>query len=226
MIGARAPAPRRRRATEWVGLGEASRLLGVHPDTVRRWANAGKIDVFATQGGHRRFRRATIEALVPSPPRSARARSISGMGATVDRLAEDLRRRVRSTLPKSGRWSRHLEDADRAAFREHGRRASGLLLRFLDTTRKADRDQILPRISDVGRAYGRAADAAGMSLGEATAAFLFFRAQFMSGLAGVAERRGLSAGRAATLFEDADRALDRMLLALIAAHQAAGRRAE
>lgn len=148
------------------------------------------------------------------------------MGARVDRLAEDLRRRVRATLPTSGRWSRHLEDADRAAFREHGRRAGALLLRYLDTTRKSDRDQILPRIAEVGRAYGRAAIAAGLSLGEATAAFLFFRAQFMSGLAGVAERRNLSAGRAATLFEDADRALDRMLLALIGAHQASAGRAE
>lgn len=31
-------------ATEWVTLGEASRLLGIAPATLRRWSDAGRVD--------------------------------------------------------------------------------------------------------------------------------------------------------------------------------------
>ena len=34
-------------------IGEAARLLGVSPDTVRRWADAGRLTTCRTTGGHR-----------------------------------------------------------------------------------------------------------------------------------------------------------------------------
>jgi len=34
-------------------IGEAARLLGVSPDTVRRWADAGRLTTSRTTGGHR-----------------------------------------------------------------------------------------------------------------------------------------------------------------------------
>lgn len=82
-------------AKGWLALGEASRLLGVDPDTLRRWADAGKVEVFTTPGGHRRFPRAAIEAMLPRP--RAR-RTLTGLGEPPDRVASELRRRVRSDL--------------------------------------------------------------------------------------------------------------------------------
>lgn len=43
--------------------GEAARILGVSPKTVSRWADRGWLSHIVTVGGHRRFRRAEIEAL-------------------------------------------------------------------------------------------------------------------------------------------------------------------
>ncbi|MBO0706040.1 MAG: helix-turn-helix domain-containing protein, partial [Candidatus Dormibacteraeota bacterium] len=63
--------PDTQRAEEWLGLGEAARLLGVTPNTLRRWTDRGHVSSFTTPGGHRRFARATIEALLP-PSRSRR----------------------------------------------------------------------------------------------------------------------------------------------------------
>lgn len=34
-------------------MGEAARLLGVSPDTVRRWADQGRLETTRTDGGHR-----------------------------------------------------------------------------------------------------------------------------------------------------------------------------
>jgi excisionase family DNA binding protein len=44
-------------------LSEAAALLGIHPDTLRRWADEGKVPTVRTPGGERRFYRADIEAV-------------------------------------------------------------------------------------------------------------------------------------------------------------------
>ena len=58
--------------TRWLTLGEAAQLLRVDVTTLRGWANTGKIRVFRTPGGHRRFDAADLELLLrASPPRPA-----------------------------------------------------------------------------------------------------------------------------------------------------------
>ena len=34
-------------------IGEAAQLLGVSSDTVRRWADSGRLSIERTEGGHR-----------------------------------------------------------------------------------------------------------------------------------------------------------------------------
>jgi molybdopterin-binding protein len=36
-------------------MGQAAELLGVSPDTVRRWTDAGRLPIVRTRGGHRRI---------------------------------------------------------------------------------------------------------------------------------------------------------------------------
>ena len=43
--------------------GEVARMLGVSLKTVSRWADKGLIPCFVTLGGHRRFHKATVEAI-------------------------------------------------------------------------------------------------------------------------------------------------------------------
>lgn len=44
-------------------VGEAAERLGVHPKTLRRWTNAGRIPFIRLPSGHRRFRADLIERL-------------------------------------------------------------------------------------------------------------------------------------------------------------------
>jgi molybdopterin-binding protein len=41
-------------------MGQAAELLGVSPDTVRRWADAGRLATLRTRGGHRRINGAAL----------------------------------------------------------------------------------------------------------------------------------------------------------------------
>jgi excisionase family DNA binding protein len=62
---------------EWLTLGEAARFLGVAQSTIRKWSDHGRLAAFYTPGGHRRFRRAELEAFVErSAPIGQRARRL------------------------------------------------------------------------------------------------------------------------------------------------------
>lgn len=203
----------------WLALGEASRILGVDPDTLRRWADAGKIEVLRTPGGHRRFLRTSIEAMLPRP--RARRTLLTALGEPPDRVAAELRRRVRSELAAMDEqdWHARLDERSLSWFREQGRRMAALLLGSLDTARRASREQMLRQAEALGREYGIESGRRGLSIGEATQAFLFFRARFMSEIATVARRRNLGASGATALFEEADRALDGVIVALVEGHR-------
>ena len=203
---------------DWLTLGEASRVLGVDPDTLRRWADNGKVDVFTTPGGHRRFLRASIDAMLPGSRHTTRP-SLSAMGEPPDRIAAEFRKRVRTELSDQD-WRSRFDEGSLRWFRERGVRMSDLLIGSLDTKARAGREKLLGQAELLGREYGVEAKRAGLSLGEATQAFLFFRARFMAEIAQVARRRSLETAQAAVLFGEADSTLDRVILALIAGHQA------
>jgi excisionase family DNA binding protein len=49
---------------DWLTLGQAARFLGVAQSTIRKWSDQGRIPVFYTPGGHRRFRRVHLDSFV------------------------------------------------------------------------------------------------------------------------------------------------------------------
>jgi excisionase family DNA binding protein len=206
---------------EMLTLGAASKILGVDPDTLRRWADAGKIEVFTTPGGHRRFPRAAVEAMLPRP--RARRALLTALGEPPDRVAAELRRRVRSDAAalSEQEWHARLDERSLQWFRERGRRMGDLLLGYLDTQRRGGREQFVAQAEALGKEYGVEAAKRGLSIGEATQAFLFFRARFMAEIATVARRRSLDAAQTTSLFEEADRALDGVIVALVVGHRAA-----
>jgi len=46
---------------------EAAEIVGVHRDTITRWADEGRLPCWKTPGGQRRFRRSDVEALLSEP---------------------------------------------------------------------------------------------------------------------------------------------------------------
>src|SRR5438045_8852865 len=50
--------------TEWMTLGQAAKYLGVAQSTIRKWSDVGRVPAFYTPGGHRRYRRADLDAFL------------------------------------------------------------------------------------------------------------------------------------------------------------------
>jgi excisionase family DNA binding protein len=52
---------------------EVAKIFRVDPKTVTRWAKAGKLTAIRTLGGHRRYRRSEVQALLGIDAKEARS---------------------------------------------------------------------------------------------------------------------------------------------------------
>lgn len=57
------PELRRRSESAFLTPARAAELLGVHPETVARWVDAGRLKGYRTLGGHRRVDAADIASV-------------------------------------------------------------------------------------------------------------------------------------------------------------------
>ena len=209
-------APRSGRADpQWLSLGDASRLLGVSTATVRRWADSGRLKPFTTPGGHRRFSRASLERLLPAE-RSRRPELASG-GLTPARLSRVYRRDA-APVPRDAGWLATLAQEDRDLFRALGRRLAWELIAHLDADEPEARQHHLAEATAAAVEYGRRGATLGLSMSDAVEGFLAFRRPFLAEVGLVAQRRGFDGAEVTTLHEDADRALDRLLVATMSGH--------
>ena len=196
-----------------LSLGEASRMLGITPATLRRWADQGEVATFVTPGGHRRFPRSVIEGMVPHV--RTRRPSLTGLGASPERMAQAYRRA--RPLQRSGgpHWAASLSDDDRLQFRERGRQLLETLFQHLDAEDRAAAAERLEQATKEAAEYGALSHALGASLTQTLELFLRFRSTFVGELAGVARRRRLDTREATALLVQAESALDRLLVSLM-----------
>jgi excisionase family DNA binding protein len=213
--------PAERPLPERLALGEASRLLGVDRDTLRRWADEGRVPAFTTPGGHRRFERRALERLVAAR-RTGPAGSLAGLGASADRLSAAYRRRYVESPQGAPDPRATIPAADRDAFRDLGRRLVDALVRHLDQSgtgrAQAERDA-LALAAELGDRLAVHA----VPLADGVAMFVAARRPFLAELSLVARRRGVDAARVGDAWDASTGLLDRLLLAFVTAHAAATR---
>src|SRR5204862_3601336 len=177
----------------WLSLGPASRLVGVDPDTLRRWADEGRIEAYVTPGGHRRFDRRAIEALVAS--HHTASRPLTSLGASPERLARAYQRRYAkraAALPVSAE-----DAAERERYRVDGRRLVEALVAHLDADPRdsAARDQSEAEAATLVDDLAVRVANSGTSLTEAVGLFVTARRPFLAELSGLGRRRALDASR-------------------------------
>jgi excisionase family DNA binding protein len=169
---------------EWLSLREAADLLGMHPATVRVWADRNEIPSRRTSGGHRRFRRADVEARLreETEPKQDPAALL---------LIQSLLGRIRfaftdgtlDTLP----WYQHFNIAARNGYRELGQRLLSLLLRAL--SKSTHQDDLKEEAMQLGSEYGTITQNSHVPVADAVRAFLYFQTLVDEGILQLAEIR-------------------------------------
>jgi excisionase family DNA binding protein len=197
-----------------LSLGPASRLLGVDPDTLRRWADEGRIEAFTTAGGHRRFHRATVERILEARRHDATTR-LATLGATADRLSRVYRRGY-----SNGAEARDVRAAipteEHEAFRDGGRRLVGALLEHLDAADDPGRTRAeAAAVAATDELTDRLAEA-GIAPDEAVSLFVAARRPFLTELGAIARRRALDPDRLISIYDSSSALLDRLLIRLVA----------
>lgn len=209
------------RGDDWLGLGEAARLLGVTPNTLRRWSDSGHVAGFTTPGGHRRFARAAIETLIPTPHH--RRPQLAELGATGAAIAAAYHRRAAAGAgaPETPALLEGISEADRQRFRTRGRAMVECLIAYLDADRPAPALANLRQACDHADDYGAHIAGLGAGVGDAIQTYVLFRQPFLQEVLGSARSRNLPAGEVVDLLLDAESAMDQLLVAFIEGWQRA-----
>jgi excisionase family DNA binding protein len=152
-----------------MSLKQAAQQVGVHPTTLRRWADAGQIPVVLTPGGHRRFAAADLETFVANRRRLKYSAGLEQVWA--EQALIQARQEI--AVHRDEGWLAAFDEADREHKRQLGRRLMGLMLQYV--ARNAGGEDLLAEARAIGREHAENALHHGMSLVEAMQAILFFR---------------------------------------------------
>ena len=155
---------------EWLSLRQVADMLGMHPATVRLWADRNELPSRRTNGGHRRFRRADIEARLrqeaerkPHPAAQLLVQSVLG------RVRFAFTDGTLKALP----WYQRFNETAREAYRHLGRRVLELLLRALTDSNISD--ELRSESIQLGAECGSITSNSHVPVADAVRAFLYFR---------------------------------------------------
>lgn len=157
------------KATKWLTLKEASALLGVHPATLRTWADGGHVRAFRTPGGHRRFSRSDIEAMAAPVGAGLKLADEQLISTTVAHTRKDLAK----LQAASEGWMASFDEGEREVWREVGRRLIGLAIQYV--ARRQGRQAMVEEARGIGRMYGEMCASHAVPLSDMVRAFFFFR---------------------------------------------------
>lgn len=204
--------------SDWLTLGKASQLLGVHPTTLRAWVDAGLLHAFLTPGGHRRFQLAELRAFLNRRRDDTTTRVLI---AAPDQTLQQVRQQLAEQPVARQRWYQRMSDAQRTQQRETGARLLGLLLQFVSRRENAEHFIIEGRA--LAQEYGREFALANFSVTELAQVFLFFRRMIVNaaydptGGNAPSDAEGMRLLQRITLF------MDEMLVATLAAYEQSAR---
>lgn len=203
--------------TQWLTLTEAARLLGVHPATLREWADTGQVPSFRTPGGHRRFRSDDLRSfLLRAGSGHPETQAMLDTAARLENVLVQTRRELRRLPTDEASWYQAFDEAGRERQRALGRQLFRFALEFV--TRLEHQPELLVKARELGRDYAESSLHYGISLLQTVRAFQYFRENLLRALV-TAEGTELSPKEDARLRRGIDAFLNEVLYGLIAAYE-------
>ncbi len=152
---------------EWLSLSEAAKQLGVHPSTVRAWADHGYLPSQRTQGGHRRFRRSDVEMRMHTRWETSTPEATS----VYTNVLRNTRVQISESNLQTEKWYRKMDDEAREQYRLSGRSLVQGLVGHLTTNDGG----LEAEAKSLGYEYASRGQRVGLTSTEAAHAFQFFR---------------------------------------------------
>jgi excisionase family DNA binding protein len=153
--------------SDWISLQQAAKILGVHPATVRNWADEGKVAARRTAGGHRRFRKSELlhyaESQGELQPLEAQLIIQNALGHTRIQVGG-------GTLTRQS-WYERIQESTRAALRQEGLRTLEALRTYLASGAP---DEHLTTAIHIGKNYAALLSDEGLKLPDAVRGFFYF----------------------------------------------------
>jgi excisionase family DNA binding protein len=200
-----------RTSTRWVSLRRACDILGVDESTLRRWADTGRLRVYRTPGGHRRFSLVDLESMVEGDSRHRGA-------GEIERLAvAKIRRQLQRARQQEHGWYSTLSDSNRELLRDLGRRLVEMAGEYLD--KRSRRSGLLEEALEVGEQYGRILIDAGLPLPNAINAYIGFRKTMDETTRQTALREGIPQEDALAAYGQVHALGDQVLLGIASAYE-------
>lgn len=155
---------------EPLSLAQAASRLGVHPTTLRRWADAGHLPVLVTPGGHRRFRRSDLEAF---EDKRRRLKVVGGLEDIWAGKALEETRQVLGAGPQQPAWLTQYDERAREFHRQLGRRLMGVTMQYVALAHGGE--GLLEEARQIGHIYAQNFRERGEALPQALHILFFFR---------------------------------------------------
>lgn len=198
----------------WIGMRRACEILGVNQSTLRAWTDSGRVPVFLTPGGHRRYREADLRALL-----EAGAGAVSTEPLSTALLASHERYEQVARGALSSPWFQRFDVPARRQFRLLGISMLNLLTTHLVALTPAERDDALVRGRELATEYGEMATRLGLTLAEATEAFLLFRNPVLETVHQWLGAQSTPTRQAGDMLGRVNQFMDQVLIAMTAAHE-------
>lgn len=198
--------------TTYLSLSAASKRLGVHSATLRRWADAGAVPVYITPGGHRRFALADIEALVARKALTSQTLTSTWAARAIAQARTEL-----AQAQAQPAWLATMSAEERATRRRIGQQLMGVVLRYVNA--QGDDEALLREAQTIGTEYARSARQIGMPLTAALEAALFFRDSLVESALDLPEQAYLRHEDSARLLRRISRVLNVVQLAVVDGYQ-------
>ena len=197
----------------FLGISEASRILGVSEAALRQWTDEGRIKAFVTPGGHRRYARSELKKFTSPQPKTL---GMKDLAIELEDSAEMLRETSRAYLSRSS-WYDGLDEEARMNLAHLGRELLNLIIKYVSEPSK--RGETVDDVREVGYGFGQTLARLELPLTSSVEVFLLHHEPIMKTTTHLMRRREAFTGRIAEAVPMVTRVMDEALLALIAAHE-------
>jgi excisionase family DNA binding protein len=199
--------------SEWVSLRRAAEILGVHPATVRNWADEGKLHSRRTPGNHRRFLISELQKQLQNAPEMQPIE----VQLIIQNALGQTRMGVGDGTLTNIPWYEAMSEKTRTALRSQGREVLEEMRRYLAG---GAQDVQLSSAIKLGERYAVQLSEDGLTLPQAVRGFFYFSDFVINAVLSWSEITPRSTNEWATLLRHVNTFTNVMLLSLIEYYEA------